>query len=526
MRFGSTGFHHQITHIAHSFIARCFLLILASTPLFSISADEITDQSPRTKAIPEAQAFVTEHSSRFNGVSVAYQVRAGETYLRTLDGEPKAAIFSFDYIKKDVSDQSKRPVTFIWNGGPGSSSTWLHIGTFGPKRVVVPSDAGYPGSAPFELKDVPDTILDVTDLVFIDPVGTGYSRALGEHEGKEFWGLTEDANSMAEFIRDWVTANGRWNSPRFILGESFGTTRAAKVAHILQDEFQMGVNGLIFVSQALDYAGSTPYISDNITSFITYLPTMAASALYHGRISPVPKDQDEFLLAARAFASDELLPALFKGNTIDSNTRVHIRDQLAYFTGLSKGYIERADLRVNGFRFAKELLRDQGLTVGLLDARYTNDEIDDLAAGPGADAASTAISPAFKSALMTYLYDDLNVKWDRLYLSPADPDLSSSWRWSPLPEGQSWEPHFVNTARDLAATLRMNPELKVLVASGLYDLVTPFYDAEYTLNRHGIRAEQIQYTYYAGGHMMYVNEPSRAELLSDTRAFIKSQLGQ
>ena len=400
------------------------------------------------------------------------------------------------------------------------------MGTFGPKRIVVPSDAAHAGSPPFMLKNATETILDVTDLVFIDPVGTGFSRALGEHKGKEFWGLTEDANSMAEFIRDWVTNNGRWNSPRFLLGESFGTTRAAAVAKILQGDFQMGVNGIIFVSQALDYAGSTPYVRDNIISHITYVPTMAAAALYHNKVNPKPADRDAFLAEARQFATDELLPALFKGNTLNKEARDHVRDRLAYFTGLSPDYVERANLRVQGFRFAKQLLRDQGLAIGLLDARYTMDEIDDLSADPGNDAASIAISPAFKSALMSYLYDDLDVKWSRLYLSPADPELSESWRWSPLPEDQSWEPHFVNTARDLSTALRLNPRMRVLVASGIYDLVTPFFDAEYTLNRHDINAAQIEYKYYTGGHMMYVNEPSRTRLLEDTRAFILAQLAQ
>ncbi|MFT5571638.1 MAG: carboxypeptidase C (cathepsin A) [Cryomorphaceae bacterium] len=506
-------------HISSRF---CLIALFAASAVVFASAEEKVE-SPAAP-IAEASEFLSQHSGQFNGKSLKYTVRAGETYLHSADGEPKATIFTFDYIKKDVADKSKRPVTFIWNGGPGSSSTWLHMGTFGPKRIVVPSDATHPGSPPFNLTDATETILDVTDLVFIDPVGTGFSRALGTHEGKEFWGLSEDANSMAEFIRDWVTNNGRWNSPRFLLGESFGTTRAASVAKILQGDFQMGVNGIVFVSQALDYAGSTPYVRDNIISHITYVPTMAAAALYHGKIAPKPENQEQFLIDARDFATDELLPALFKGNTLDKRTHDHVRDRLAYFTGLSPDYIERANLRVQGFRFAKELLRDEGLTIGLLDARYTINEVDDLDADPADDAASAAISPAFKSALMSYMHDDLDVKWSRLYLSPADPKLSSSWRWSPLPEGSSWEPHFVNTARDLSTALRLNPQMRVLVASGIYDLVTPFFDAEYTLNRHDIKAKQIEYKYYTGGHMMYVNESARTELLKDTRAFILAQL--
>jgi len=503
-------------------ISLVLLLISIAVSTNVPAAEKPTEKEP--KPIPEARSFVTQHSGKFNGQLIRYTATAGETYLRDKDGEPKATIFSFSYIKNDASKDESRPVTFIWNGGPGSASLWLHMGTFGPKRVSVPSDASHPGSPPFDILDVPETILDVTDLVFIDPVGTGFSRALGKHENKEFWGLKEDAQSFAEFIHTWVSENGRWNSPRFLLGESYGTTRAAVIAKLLQGKkFQMGLNGIIFISQALDYTGSTPYSRDNIISHITYVPTMAATALYHGKINPKPENRDLFLDEARSFASDELLPALFKGNTLDLETRERIRDRLAYFTGLSPEYIERANLRVQGHRFAKELMRDEGLVVGLLDARYTKDEIDDLEATPATDAASLAIAPAFKTALMDYMHTDLKVNWNRVYLAPADEDLGNQWRWRTVPDGKSWEPWAVNTAHELSSALRINPGLKVLVASGYYDLVTPFFDAEYTLNRHDIEASQIIYKYYGGGHMMYVNEPSRTQLLDDTRDFILRQ---
>jgi len=286
----------------------------------------------------------------------------------------------------------------------------------------------------------------------------------------------------------------------------------------------MSLNGIIFISQALDYQGSTPYIRDNIIAHITYLPTMSAAAWYHGKINPKPASLEAFLDASRAFATDELLPALFKGNTLDDATRVLIRDRLAYFTGLSPAYIERANLRVQGRRFAKELLREDGLVIGLLDARYLSDEIDDLNADPAGDAADHAISSAFKAALMTYIRDDLGVEWDRLYLAPADDELSGQWRYRTVPDGRPYEPMFVNTARDLASALRINPDAKVLLAAGYYDLVTPFFDAEYTLNRHDIKSDRVIYKYYGGGHMMYVNEPSRTALLEDTREFIQQQV--
>ena len=486
--------------------------------------DEKSQEDGESEPIPAARSFVTTHSARFNGDQIDYTVTAGETYIRDKDGEPKASIFTFAYTKNDVDDDEVRPVTFVWNGGPGSASLWLHMGTFGPKRVSVPSDAGHSGAPPYPILAADETILDVTDLVFVDPVGTGFSRALGEHESKEFWGLQEDAMSMAEFIRTWITDNGRWNSPRFLLGESYGTTRAAAVAKILEDDLMISLNGIIFVSQALDYQGSTPYIRDNIIAHITYLPTMSAAAWYHNKVNPRPDDLEEFLQASRDFATDELLPALFKGNSLDEETRAHVRDRLAYFTGLSPEYVERANLRVQGHRFGKELLREEGLAIGRLDARYTTDDIDDLNAEPAGDASSYAVSGAFKSALMDYMRRDLEIDWDRVYLAPADDDLSGQWRYRTVPDGKSYEPMFVNTARDLARALRINTSSKVLVASGYYDLTTPFFDAEYTLNRHDIRADRIIYKYYGGGHMMYVNEPSRTQLLEDTRTFIQQQL--
>jgi carboxypeptidase C (cathepsin A) len=489
---------------------------------FSAAGDD-DSHTEESLPVPEPRSFVTSHNARFNGVSTDYTVTAGETYLRDKKDKPKASIFTFAYTKNNGDDEV-RPVTFVWNGGPGSASLWLHMGTFGPKRVSLPSDAAHPGTAPYPIVAASDTILDVTDLVFIDPVGTGFSRALGEHESKEFWGLNEDAQSMAEFIRNWLTENGRWNSPRFLLGESYGTTRAAAVADILEREMMIGLNGIIFISQALDYQGSSPYVRDNIVSHVTYLPTMSAAAWYHKKVNPEPENLEQFLAASRAFATDELLPALFKGNRLDALSRAKIRDRLAYFTGISPEYIERANLRVQGFRFAKELLREEGLAIGLLDARYTTDDIDDLDADPAGDAADVAISSAFKATLMTYMLDELKVDWPRTYLAPEDDDLPKQWRYRTVPDDEPYEPKYINTAHQLASALRANPRLRVLVASGYYDLITPFFDAEYTLNRHDILAEQIEYTYYGAGHMMYVNEPSRTQLLQDARTFIRQQL--
>ena len=502
-----------------------YLVLLVSPLLLTLSvsdlaiADESATQSEQSApSVPEPTRFSSEHKGTFNGSRLTYLVNAGETYLRDPAGEPTASIFSFDYV---VPKERNRPVTFIWNGGPGSSSTWLHMGGYGPKRIVVPSDAEHPGAAPYKVQDAPETILDVTDMVFVDPVGTGFSRAIGKGKKEDFWGLTGDAEAMAAFIAEWLTANNRWNSPLFLLGESFGTTRAAAVAKVLLDDYLINVNGIIFVSQALDYQGSTPYVDDNIISYITYIPTMAATAWYHGKVDN-SGDFEAFIQQSREFSTQELLPGLFQGNLLTESKRAELVSGLQRFTGLSKEYIERVDLRINAFRFAKELLRDKGIAVGRLDSRYTKDERDDVAASPSKDA-SGAISPAYKASLMHYMRNELGIHWQRPYLNPSDPELSGKWHWSPRPAGRSWEPHYVNTTPDLAAVLRSNPVAKVMVASGYYDLVTPFFDAEYTLNRHGIASDDIIYHYYHGGHMMYVHEPSRQALLKDTRAFIQTQ---
>ena len=500
------------------------ILALALTASAHVIADEERDASDSSTPPPAPREFVTEHKGRFNGESLSYTARAGETYLRNIDGEVTASIFSFDYLALDDGEQ--RPVTFVWNGGPGSASLWLHMGAFGPRRVVVPSDATHAGAPPYPMADSAETILDLTDLVFVDPVGTGYSRAMGEHEGKEFWGLMEDAQSMALFIRTWLTENGRWNSPRYILGESYGTTRAAAVASLLEDKYNVALNGLVFISQALDYAGSTPYVDDNLISFITYLPTMAATAYYHGKVDAQGASLEEWVQAARDFATDELLPALFRGNTLDAQTSERVRDKLAAFTGLSPEYIERARLRVQGKRFAMELLRSEGRSLGGADGRYTARPVDTLAADTKFDATSSAISSAYKSALLTHLRDRLGVQWDREYLYPADPKLKEEWNFNPNGRDAEWEPHWVNTARDLAHAMEINPSLRVLVASGYYDLVTPFFDAEFTLNRHGIEPGRVDYRYYEGGHMMYLNEPERVQILEDVRDFLETTLAR
>jgi len=279
----------------------------------------------------------------------------------------------------------------------------------------------------------------------------------------------------------------------------------------------MALNGLILISQALDYTGSTP-TADNLLAYVTYLPTMALTAKYHGRAGE-GRSLEDFAQDARTFAEDEYAAALIKGNRLDDDERLRIAASLAEFLGLDSEYILRSNLRVTVPRFVKELLRDQGVAVGRLDSRYLSDEADDVAERPHlGDAASNAISSAYSAAIRHLLADDLDVEMDRPYLISGA--VGSKWKWRPVPEGQFWEPAYVNTARALSDSLRMNGDLRVLVASGYYDLITPFYDAEYTFARHDILRDRVEMTYYEAGHMMYVREADLKALVSDIREFL------
>ncbi|MBY9066749.1 peptidase S10 [Hyphomonas sp. WL0036] len=473
------------------------------------------------KPVPDPVFFKQTHTGTFGGQKITYRVESGETYIAGEDGEPAASLFTVSYIRENAP--GPRPVSFVFNGGPGSASVWLHLGLLGPKRVKVASDADEDdGAAPYTLLDNPLSILDITDLVFIDPVGTGYSRAIGKGENKDYWNEEGDGASIAEFIRIWITEHDRWNAPKYLIGESFGTTRAAYLAHrMTTGEVDIALNGLVLISQALDYEGSTS-AHDNVYSYITYLPSMAAAAQYHGKAGAgVP--QAEFLADARAFARDEYGPALWKGERLTQAERAHIRDRLVYFTGLSPDYVERSNLRILMPRFQKELLRKEGVAIGRLDGRYAGDEADDVAETPDADASSYFVESAYTALMNQYLRNDLGVRMDRPYMVSSE-EAGNAWNFRDVPEGQYWEPSYLNVGRKLSTAMRRNGDLKVWVANGLFDMITPFFDAEVTFARYGIPQDRVAMTYYQAGHMMYLNEPSLAQITSDLRAFYAGQL--
>ncbi|MFS4446052.1 S10 family peptidase [Maribacter sp. 2307UL18-2] len=493
----------------------CIMLLCA----LQVTAQK--EKKEEIKPIPKAKSFVTSHQGVFGGKTINYKATAKETFLTNKMGDSIATFWSVAYTKTPMGDVGKRPVTFVFNGGPGSASMWLHMGFFGPKVVQVDSDAiKDDGAAPYDLVKNEHGLLDLTDLVFIDPVGTGYSRLVGKGKGKDFYGLKEDVDSFAQFIRKWVTENQRWFSPKYLAGESYGTTRAAYLGKALEGSGQnMALNGMILISQALDYAGSTS-IHHNMTSYITYLPSMAATAWYHKKAGQ-GKTLEDFVAECRKFTYERYSPALYKGNLLADSEKEAIADKLSYFTGLDKTYILNSNLRILMGRFQKKLLEDKGLAVGRLDGRFMGDEVDKVAERPHlGDPASYQISAAYTAALNHYFASELNVKMDRPYITSGG---GSGWRWRTVPDGQYWEPMPVNTAPHLGETMRRNPAMKVMVASGYYDLITPFFDAEYTFARNGIATSRVEMTYYEAGHMMYTHQPDLIKLAKDIRTFLTAQ---
>ncbi|NVJ86586.1 MAG: peptidase S10 [Algoriphagus sp.] len=490
--------------------------------LFSVWFAVITFAQDSASFHQKPLVFERNHSGSFNGQRINFRSIVKETFLKNSKNEVTASFWSTSYIKEGA-DQS-RPVIFIFNGGPGSASIWLHMGFFGPKVVRVDSDAKEDdGAAPYTTETNSMALLDLADLVFLDPIGTGFSRVTDKGKVEDYWGLVEDAQSIAEFIRIWIRENNRWQAPKFLAGESFGTTRAAKVAEVLEGDGQhVALNGLILISQALDYAGSSSW-EDNLTSFFTYLPSMAVTAWYHGKAGE-GKRLEEFAQEARDFSYREYLPALFQAQKLSEERNEQIAEKLAYFTGLDKNYILQSDNQILMHRFKKELLRDQGKAIGTLDGRFAARETDQVAEGPVlGDPSDYMTEGAYTAAFNAYLINDLGVDLEMPYLS-SNGEIGSKWRWRPVPDGSYWEPSYVSTARGLSEVMHRNTKLRVLVANGYYDLITPFFDAEFTFSRHDFPQDRIEMKYYEAGHMMYNRREDFDALASDIRSFVEEVL--
>lgn len=476
------------------------------------AAPKPTAEKEAPAVVPSPNVSVTRHSGNFGGQRINYSATAGETHLKGADGTPRAAIFSTSYVR-EPRDPS-RPITFLFNGGPGSGSVWLHMGAFGPKRVAIPSDGTDDGAPPYPLVDNADSLLDVTDIVFIDPVGTGFSHALGKTDPKDFWGVTKDAESVAEFIRLWLNDNGRWNSPKYLGGESYGTTRSAAVVNQLEGTFNdVSLNGIILISTVLDF-GAGADTPGNELSPILNVPSMAATALYHGKARA--SSTEAFVEEARGFATGPYAAALLKGQRLGAEERMSVRRELARFTGLSEAYLEQADLRVEPARFYKELLRDRGLTVGRLDSRYTGRDYDNAGETPDNDPSFYGIDAGYTAAINQHVRENLKFRTDRSYVTIGN---VGPWDWR-LGLGRDRDA-YLNVTPYIGKALRENSGLKVFVGQGYYDFATPFFAAEYALSRTGIPQDRIHYEYYGSGHMMYVRDEDRVKLSRDVRDFIR-----
>jgi len=493
-----------------------FLVAVCSLMIVALSGAAVAQDSPAHGDGVAPQVWTTEHRGSFNGERIDYTATAGETILLDSHDKPKAAIFSIAYVKKDVDDPTRRPVTFLFNGGPGSASLWLHMGAFGPRRVAIPSDARDDGAPPYRLVDNPHAPLDVTDIVFIDPVDTGFSRVLGDHKLEEFYGINEDAAAVGDFIRRWLSENGRWNSPKYVGGESYGTTRTAALMHELEGSYNdVAFNGLLLISTILDFSAEAS-APGNEMSTVIHLPTYAATAWYHGRVEGEP-ELEPFLEDAREFARTDYIAAMLQGNRLDAETRTDIRARLAHFTGLSEDWLELADLRISPQRFMKELLRDEGRTVGRLDSRYTGVDFDAAGERPDNDPSFYGIDAGYTATVNQYLREELGVTTDRQY--SVIKGLGQHWKWDL--EGQ-FSRGYLNVAPYIGKAMRENSGLRVFNAAGYYDFATPFFGAEYALTRNGVVPERVTFEYYEAGHMMYVHEPSLMKLTDDIRAFIKA----
>ncbi|WP_440959052.1 S10 family peptidase [Oceanicaulis sp. LC35] len=473
-----------------------------------------------TPEIPEPGRWESTGQITAGGERVRYRAIAAETYLENDEGEPTGSIFSTTYLREGVSDPRSRPVAFIFNGGPGSASLWLHMGMFGPQRVVLPSEPpGDDGAAPFTVRENPESLIDEADLVFIDPVGTGWSRPLGDTDaGEEFWGVDEDAASVAAFIRRWLTENQRWASPKYIIGESYGTTRSAALMRQLEAGWNdVSINGIILISVVLDFSldATNP---GNEVGYVGLLPGYAATAWYHEKVerSAWNNDFDAFIADSRAFATDEYLPALVRGHTLNAQDRNEIIDRLASFTGLSRSFIDRANLRVNLSRFRTELLRDQGVSVGRFDGRFTGPEEDGVSENPEGDPSGYGIDGAYTASMLDYYTRTLGVDITRPYTPLGG---VRQWNWDAGPAGG--DNSYVNVSPWLERAMRQNSDLRVMVANGYYDLATPFFATEMTFNRPGYDQSRIDMHYYMSGHMMYLHQPSIEQLAEDVRNFIE-----
>jgi carboxypeptidase C (cathepsin A) len=458
---------------------------------------------------------------RIGGEVVRYTATVGWLIMKDEADKPVARFGYTAYTRDGVADRALRPVTFAFNGGPGSSSIWLHLGILGPRRVVV-EDPGYTPPPPARRVENEFSVLDVTDLVMIDPVGTGFSKPLGEAKGADFWGVDQDVKSVGAFIRRWVTENGRWASPKYVLGESYGGMRSAGLADHLQSVHGMNLNGVVLVSPFLSGASGVDGIELDLPHAL-YLPTLAATAWYHGRLASRPATLEAHLGEVERFAYEEYLPALVQGHVLPAERRREVATRLAAYTGTSVDYWEKADLRVSHTQFLQELQRGERRIAGRIDSRFVGPAVNPLAEHMDYDPFFPAVAPAYTAAFLDYLYGELGFERTEEYRVSA---FDVKWDWKhKQPGADDWFFGAANTVPDLARAMTMNPGLHVLVQQGWYDLATPYFVMKHDLDHLHITPEarsRIQVEYYEAGHMMYLHQPSMRKFRDDLAGFIKA----
>jgi len=487
-------------------------LVLCATTAF---AEEKKD-APAAKEPPKDNVSSTQHSIHIGSETINYTARAGTIVMKDEDGNAKANVFFVAYTR-DGADAAKRPVTFAFNGGPGSSSVWLHMGCFGPKRVAYGDDEGHPAPPPSHLVDNEASILDVTDLVFIDPITTGYSRAIPVKDDTKYHGFEGDLESVGDFIRLWMTRYNRWGSPKFVAGESYGTTRAAGLSGWLQDH---GIfpNGVILISSILNFQ-TARFESGNDLPFELFLPTYTATAWYHHKLSAdlQAKPLADVVAESEQFAVGPYVNALMRGDSISDAEKNDITQKVARYTGLKPEYVAQSNNRIRIDRFDKELLRDQRRTIGRYDARFKGMDHDAAGERNDFDPSYSAVHGSFTAGFNDYVRRELKFESDLPYEI-----LTARVRpWS----YDKYENRYLDVAETLREAMTENPYLRVYVANGYYDLATPFAATKYTFARAQFEPEvrkNVSMGFYEGGHMMYMDRRAHAKLKDDITAFIKS----
>lgn len=508
-------------------MAAMFVALYTTAPYYQHHSME--EQSTQQNAIEQQGALlpevsfpppvITKHHITVNGKKIAYTATAGYMKLESDHGKHTANIFYVAYTK-DGGDERTRPLTFAFNGGPGSSSVWLHLGALGPRRVVL-DDIGNPLPAPYQVVPNDYTWLQWTDLVFVDPVGTGYSRATKDGKREEFHGVQEDAESVAEFIRRYTTEQFRWLSPKFLAGESYGTTRVAALSQLLQTKYGMNISGALLISVVLSFQTiAHEHSSGNDLPYICFLPTLAATSWYHKRLKPAyQRNLDKLLHDVREFAGGDYTLALMQGHALSSAKQRAIANRLAEFTGLSVEFIEACNLRIHPMRYNKELMRRERKVVGRLDSRFCGYDTDAAGEMPQNDPSYSNILAPYTSAVNDYLRRELGFESSMTYevLTPK----VHPWRWGDADRG------YVNVAPDLATAMRQNEYLQVFCANGYFDAATPFYATEYTMQHLEVERDmlrRITMTYYEAGHMMYIHIPSLVQFTADVEKFYRGVL--